>query len=93
MVLESCGKEGYMTGEGSTGTIRGVSEKDLNNWFTYHAPKPEQLPKYAAIRDAGKELATVILKNTPSSPDQTAAIRLIREAVMTANQCIACEGG
>ena len=80
-----------MTGE--AGTVRGVSPENLENWFTYHAPRADQLPKYEAIRKAGKELATVILKNTPPGPDQTAAIRLIRESVMTANQCIACEGG
>lgn len=72
-------------------TVRGVSYRDLDNWFTYHAPKDEQLPKYTAIREAGKQLASVIFSNTPPGPDQTAAIRKIREAVMTANQAIACE--
>lgn len=70
---------------------RGVTKEDLDNWFTYHSPKPDQLPKYAAIRDIGKSLAITILANTPPGPDQTAAIRKIREAVMTANQAIACE--
>jgi hypothetical protein len=72
------------------GTVRGVSEKDLDNWFTYHSPTSEQLPKYSAIREAGKLLANAILHNVPPGPDQTAAIRQVREAVMTANQGIAC---
>ena len=67
-----------------------ISDNDLENWFTYHSPTAEQLPKYQAIREAGKALARVIVDNTPSSPDQTAAVRKVREAIMTANQSIAC---
>jgi hypothetical protein len=81
-----------MEGIGVTATsARGVTQHDLDNWFQYHTPTSEQLPKYEAIRGAGKQFALAILKNTPPGPDQTAAIRQVREAVMTANQCIACE--
>jgi hypothetical protein len=69
-----------------------ISVADLENWFTYHSPTPDQLPKYQAIREAGKNLAKAIVDNTPSSADQTAAIRKVREAVMTANASIACGG-
>jgi hypothetical protein len=69
-----------------------ITKDNINNWFTYHTPTPEQLPKYQAIRDKAKELAEVIVDNTPSSADQSAAIRLLREAVMTANASIACGG-
>ena len=69
-----------------------IGPEQLANWFTYHPPKPEQLPKYLAIRDAGLAFAAVVVNNTPASADQTAAIRKIREAVMTANQSIACDG-
>ena len=65
---------------------------DINNIFTYHSPSPEQLPKYEAIRAKAKELGHVIIENTPASADQTAAIRLLREAVMTANAAIALDG-
>lgn len=64
----------------------------INNIFTYHSPTPEQLPKYEAIRAKAKELGLVIVENTPASADQTAAIRLLREAVMTANAAIALDG-
>lgn len=64
---------------------------DLDNLFNYHAPTDDQIPKYNAIREAGRMLASVILKQTPASADQTAAIRKVREAVMTANAAIACE--
>jgi hypothetical protein len=64
----------------------------LVNWFIYHSPTPEQLPKYEAIRAAGLNLVRVIAENTPASADQTAAFRKVREAVMTANAAIACGG-
>lgn len=67
-----------------------ITQEDLNNWFTYHSPKGDQPERYVKIREAAKELAQVILENTPIGADQTAAIRKVREAVMTANQSIAC---
>jgi hypothetical protein len=69
-----------------------ISAQDLENWFTYHSPTDEQLPKYQAIRNAAKALASTIVANTPPSADQTAAVRKVREAAMTANQAIACGG-
>ncbi len=69
----------------------GVTQEDLERWFTYHAPEPEQIAAYAEIRSAALGFATAILALTPPSADQTAAIRKVREAVMTANAAIACE--
>ena len=68
-----------------------ISDADLDNWFTYHAPAPGQPARYLAIREAGKAFAKAIRDNVPASDDRTAAIRKVREAVMTANQAIACE--
>jgi hypothetical protein len=67
-----------------------VTPQDLQNWFTYHAPKGDQAERYVIIREAALNLAEIILQNTPAGPDQTTAIRKVREAVMTANQSIAC---
>lgn len=68
-------------------------DADIENWFTYHKPEsPIQTGQYEMIRDKGKEFAQLIRNNTPRSADQTAAIRKIREAVMTANAAIACGG-
>jgi hypothetical protein len=70
-----------------------ISEKDLDNWFEYHAPENDaQKARYEAIRKSGRTMAAVILAFTLPSADQTAAIRKIREAVMTANAAIACGG-
>lgn len=65
---------------------------NLDKVFTYQPPKQGQAEKYQAIRDAAKNLAKVIEANTPICADQSAAIRKIREAVMTANSAIALDG-
>ena len=67
-----------------------VTDEKIENWFTYHAPVGCQVDQYGAIRAAGKTLAYAIVQNSPAGPDQTAAIRKVREAVMTANAAIAC---
>jgi hypothetical protein len=65
----------------------------IDHWFTYHAPTgPEQLQKYKNLRMAGKILAFAIWENCPPGADASAAVRKVREAVMTANAAIACEG-
>jgi hypothetical protein len=69
-----------------------ITEERLINWFCYHPPSPEQIPAYEEIREAGLAFARVILRLTPPSADQSAAIRKVREAVMTANAAIACQG-
>lgn len=68
-----------------------ITESDLHRWFTYH-DDPELRPHYWAVREAALEFAKVVWAHTPPGADQTAAIRKIREAVMTANAAIACEG-
>jgi hypothetical protein len=67
-------------------------EEKLDSLFSYHAPRFDQVPKYEAIREAAKYFAKVLVKNTPRSADQSAAIRHLREAVMTANAAIANDG-
>jgi len=66
-------------------------ESQIENWFTHHAPKGDQPQRYQAIRDKAKELALVIAANTRPSADQTAALRKLRECVMTSNSSIALE--
>jgi hypothetical protein len=61
----------------------------IESEFTYHPPKGDQTERYVKIRDKAKELALLILESTPICPDQTVAIRKVREAVMTANAAIA----
>lgn len=65
-------------------------ENQIEVWFTYHPPVGDQGQRYVRLRDAAKGFALVIAECTPSCADQTAAIRKVREAVMTANAAIAC---
>lgn len=67
-------------------------ETQLESVFTYHSPSPEQLPKYAAIREAAKVYAKVLFDNVPACADRTVALRLVRESVMTANAAVALNG-
>lgn len=69
-----------------------ITDEQLDNWFTYHSLTPEQLAKYLLIRANGLALAKTIVDSVPDGPDATAAVRKVREAVMTANQAIACGG-
>lgn len=65
--------------------------EEINDIFTYHAPKDDQPARYEFIRNAAKDFALVLISSTKPSADQTAAIRLLRECVMTANASIALE--
>ena len=69
-----------------------ITEVEIENWFTYHKPDPQDNESYYEIRNGAKHLAQLIVKHAPASADQTAAIRLLRECVMTANAAIACKG-
>lgn len=68
------------------------TEAVIDDIFSYHSPTTEQLPKYEAIRDGARQFAKVLVANTPSSADQTTAIRHLREVVMIANASIALNG-
>jgi hypothetical protein len=64
-------------------------DDELANLFTYHSPTDEDIPKYQQIRSSGLALARVIRDCCPVSADASAALRKVREAVMTANAAIA----
>jgi hypothetical protein len=67
-------------------------EEMLNDVFEHHAPTPEQRAKYEELRPAAKEFARVIMALCPPCADRSAALRKLREAVMTANASIALNG-
>ena len=73
----------------STETTNGPKNAVIEDIFTNHAPTPEQVVLYQNIREGAKHLVYIIDNCCPAGPDRTAAVRHIREAVMTANQCIA----
>lgn len=59
--------------------------------FSYHAPQGDQQQRYEYLRNAAKTFADAIIYATQEGADQSAAIRHVREAVMTANASIALE--
>lgn len=59
---------------------------------TKSAPDQEKIAAYRKVRDAGHALALVILDVAPACPDQSSAIRKVREAVAVCNMAIACAG-
>jgi hypothetical protein len=64
----------------------------IEHLFTYHAPTASQKAQLEAVRAKAKEFAEVMLRNTPKSADQSAALRKLRECVMAANASIVLGG-
>jgi hypothetical protein len=64
------------------------AEAELNEQFTYHAPTAPEVARMTEIREAAKNLASIIRATVPPCADRSAAIRKIREASMTANAAI-----
>jgi hypothetical protein len=69
-----------------------IGPEEIENWFTYHTPDNVDASAYTALRAHAKDLALAIVNLTPPSADQSAAIRKLRECIMTANASIACKG-
>lgn len=62
---------------------------DLENRFTYHAPKGDQTQRYEKLRFNGRNLAEMIDELCPDSREKSLAITKLEEAVMWANASIA----
>jgi len=78
----------------TTGQIgRLMSEREiLAKLFSYHPPTEVTLPKFAAINQAAKNFAEVILQNCPAGKDRSRVIEMIRDARMVANAAVALNG-
>ena len=63
--------------------------KNLNNIYTYHAPKGDQQERYEDIREKARELAELIERSCPDSREKSLAHTKLEEAVMWANASIA----
>ena len=69
-----------------------MEQKDLNNRFTYHAPKSGQPEIYTHIRAKAKELAETINANCPDCREKSLAITKLEEVMMWTNAGIARNG-
>ncbi len=55
---------------------------------TYHKPDDAQIEQIGNVREGAQVFLLAVLRNCPASPDRSAAVRKIREAMMTANASI-----
>lgn len=69
--------------------FRKPSDAELARRFEYHAPKGDQVSRYAEIRRGCLLLSHTIRDLTPVSAEQTRAINALDEAMMLANAAIA----
>lgn len=66
-----------------------VPQADLDNRFTYHAPKGDQGERYIALRAKAKELAEMIVAKVPDGREQVLALTNIEQSIFWANAGIA----
>lgn len=67
-------------------------ENIVEELFTYHRPTVEQQEALVLIREYAQGFAQLMLRNVPPGADRAAAIRKLRECVMTANAAIVLNG-
>lgn len=67
-----------------------ATQEELDNWFNYHPPKPEQLSAYRGLRERAREFAKAFNDVAPDCADKTAAMRKLRDTLMAMNLTIAC---
>lgn len=68
-----------------------LTVREIENRFTYHAPRGNQPEKYEQIRKLAKGLALWINIECPDSREKSLAITKLEEMVMWANAAIARE--
>jgi hypothetical protein len=71
--------------------MAGFDRASIDELFTYHTPVGSQQSRYIELRSQHKRLAEKILELTPSSAEQTLAIRALHLSSMHANTAIALE--
>jgi len=69
--------------------ITAEEESRLRKDFSYHPPKPDQIPRYEEIRDYARTFAAALLEKCPPSRERSLALTALEEAVMWANASIA----
>lgn len=68
-----------------------IDTEEIETSFTYHAPRPDQIPRYEILRQKAKELAYVIAELCPDSRHKSLARTHLEEAILFANKSIAHE--
>lgn len=66
-----------------------MTQQDIDNRFTYHAPKEGQPFKYETLREFARQFAIKIDELCPEGREKSLAITHLEEVVMWANASIA----
>lgn len=66
-----------------------MNGQDINNRFTYHAPREGQPAVYETIRGQAREFALSLNELCPEGREKSLAITHLEEAVFWANAAIA----
>jgi hypothetical protein len=66
-----------------------MTQEQIDNNFSYHAPDERQKAKYEQIRAEAKGLAYIIQGFCPESREKSLAMTNLEQAVMWANAAIA----
>lgn len=74
------------------GNIDRITREEIENRFTYHSPKPEDVPKFEQLRNAAREFAILITSLVPDSLERTEALNHLDEVVMFSNAGISRHG-
>lgn len=64
----------------------------VENDFTYHPPRPDQVPIYNAIRERGLDFAQYLVDVVPDGRELSLALTALEDVVMRANSGIARHG-
>jgi len=71
------------------GAPRQTLAERIERDFTYHPPKPNQVPKYEQVRAQAMTLASIMAIQAPESRELSLAITKLEEAVMWFNAAVA----
>jgi hypothetical protein len=69
-------------------TTLAYTHTDIINWLAYRKPTEPQVEVMQGWREAVSALAFDFVRNSPSGPDQTVALRKLKEALMAMNAAL-----
>lgn len=68
-----------------------ITRENMEDVFSYHRPTADQAERHSKVKVAAQAFALEILRLAPDCADRAAALRHVREAMMTTSAAIALE--
>ncbi|MGI4850631.1 MAG: DUF7681 family protein [Janthinobacterium lividum] len=65
-----------------------MNEQQIKSWFAYNAPSTEQVAAMQQFRDTAGRLAAEFCAESQAGPDQTLALRKLKETLMAMNAAL-----